>query len=159
MSWAAMTEAQNKATATHRLEMRNHLSELDRLSAFARRIGAEHGLNAEQIFTLELCLEEAVANIIMHGGSRDAAARHISVSLVGGEPDLTLCLEDDGRPFDPTSAPEPAAILSLEDAAIGGRGISLIRKLTSRMRYEHSDGHNRLMLSFGPRVAAGAGSL
>ncbi len=128
------------------------LGELDRLGAFARDIGRDERLNGDQIFALELCLEEAVANIIMHGGPGEHAGKHIAVTIMRGAPSLMVCLEDDGGPFDPTAVPPPKVAASLEEARVGGMGVHLIRKLCTDMRYERVAGRNRLTLIFGPRA-------
>jgi anti-sigma regulatory factor (Ser/Thr protein kinase) len=107
----------------------------------------EEGLGEDQVFALELCLEEAAANIITHGVPTD----HIWVSIARVPPYLVARLEDDGTPFDPTAVPARAAPLSLELAQLGGLGIPLIRKLTTNMRYERVGGRNRLTLEFTPR--------
>jgi anti-sigma regulatory factor (Ser/Thr protein kinase) len=130
------------------------LTELDRLSAFARAIGHDEGLPADRIFALELCLEEAAANIIMHGGAGDHAGKQITVTFMRGAPVLTVRLEDDGSPFDPTIVPPPAAPASLEEAQVGGMGVHLIRNLATGMLYERVDGRNRLTLTFGPQAVA-----
>lgn len=154
-----MSAPEKSSAGARRLDLRSDLTELDRLGTFVRAIGHDEGLDADQIFALELCLEEAVVNIIMHGGLQDQGGTHISVTLLSGAPALTLCLEDDGRPFDPTAVPPPALGTSLEDVPIGGMGIHLIRKLTAGMRYEHSGGRNRLILAFGTRIEAQAESV
>ncbi len=154
-----MSAPEKSSAGARRLDLRNDLTELDRLGTFARAIGHDEGLDADQIFALELCLEEAVVNIIMHGGSQDQGGTHISVTLLSGTPGLTLCIEDDGRPFDPTAVSPPAIATSLEDAPVGGMGIHFIRKLTAGMHYEHSAGRNRLILTFGPRTEAPAESV
>lgn len=130
------------------IELRNDMDELERLADFAREIGETEGLSADQRFALELCLEEAVTNIIMHGGLKDKKQPHIWVTLASDAPALTIILEDDARPFDPTSVPPPQAAASLEEARIGGAGLPLMHKLATGMSYEFRDGRNRLTLSF-----------
>jgi anti-sigma regulatory factor (Ser/Thr protein kinase) len=134
-------------TAERHVVLENKLTELARLTAFARDVGREEGLGEDQVFALELCLEEAAANIITHGVPTD----HIWVSIARVPPYLVARLEDDGTPFDPTAVPARAAPLSLELAQLGGLGIPLIRKLTTDMRYERVGGRNRLTLEFTPR--------
>ncbi len=146
-----MTAPEKISSCERHLVLRNDLAELERLGAFARDFGHAEGLDQEQIFALELCLEEAVANIIMHGGAGDRSGEPISVTMARGAPSLVVHLEDSGSPFDPTAAPPPETPASLEDARIGGMGIHLIRKLTTDMRYERVAGCNRLTLIFGPR--------
>jgi hypothetical protein len=64
----------------------------------------------------QLCLEEAVANIIMHGGAKDEGLQ-IAVELERNGGTLVARIEDNGRPFDPTRAPSPALANSLEEAS------------------------------------------
>ncbi|WP_040581625.1 ATP-binding protein [Methyloferula stellata] len=130
--------------------LENALGELDRLTNFTREIGDETGLAADRIFALELCLEEAVVNIITHGGSHPD--KRITVTLMNAVPAVTIRIEDNGEPFDPTQVPPPPPPASLDDAVPGGQGIPLIRKLASEMRYEYAGGINRLTLVFAPRT-------
>ncbi len=145
---------QTTSESARQLRLRVDLAELDRLGAFIRAIGETEGLGTDQRFALELCLEEAVVNIITHGGLTNRQEPHICVTLLSGAPDLTISLEDDGQAFDPTHAPEPPKAASLEDVPIGGAGIPLMRKLSTSMRYDRSNGRNRLILGFGPRPEA-----
>lgn len=149
-----MMVPQTASESARELQLRCDLAELDRLGAFIRVIGETEGLGTDQRFALELCLEEAVVNIITHGGLTDRQEPHICVTLLSGAPDLTISLEDDGHAFDPTQAPEPRKATSLEDVQIGGAGIPLMRKLSTSMRYERRHGRNRLILGFGPRSEA-----
>lgn len=138
------------AKAPRRLDLRNNIADLDRLSGFVQAIAEEEKLNSDQIFAVGLCLEEAVTNVIMHGRIEDRSGPPISVTFLSGVPDLAFCVEDSGRPFDPTAAALPRAATSLEDAPIGGAGIPLIRKLTRELSYERRGDRNRLVLRFGP---------
>ncbi|HEY1736546.1 MAG TPA: ATP-binding protein, partial [Methylovirgula sp.] len=142
--------AQSTAPHPRRLDLRNDFAELERVNEFARQIGEAENLDADQIFALDLCLEEAVTNIIMHAGLKGCVGTPISVTLVVGAPELAFCIEDEGRPFDPTKVAERPAPTSLEDATIGGVGLPLLRKLATAMRYERVGNRNRLFLQFGP---------
>lgn len=133
-----------------RIELRNDLAELYRLNEFVRRIAQREKLDPALQFALDLCLEEAVTNILTHGSISSESETPISVTLVSSAPTLTICLEDEGRAFDPTSAAPPPVAISLADAQIGGQGIPLMRKMASSMSYERRDGRNRLVLCFGP---------
>jgi anti-sigma regulatory factor (Ser/Thr protein kinase) len=147
-----MTASDETSSCERRLVLGDDLGELGQLDAFVHDIGRDEGLNTDQIFALGLCLEEAVANIIMYGGPGEHGGKHIAVTVMDGAPSLAVCLEDDGGPFDPTKVPPPSHPMSLEEARIGGMGVHLIRKLSTDMRYERVDGRNRLTLTFGPRA-------
>jgi anti-sigma regulatory factor (Ser/Thr protein kinase) len=141
-------------TASHerRLVLESDIAGLERLTAFARSVGEEEGLSKDQIFALELCLEEAVANIMMYGGDAEHALTHIWVTMSCVAAFPVVRLEDDGRAFDPTSVPAPAAADSLAHAKVGGLGVHLMRQLTTNIHYERVGERNRLTLEFGPRV-------
>jgi two-component sensor histidine kinase len=51
-----------------RLVIRNHLAELRRLAVWVER-WAQGGVPPNSSFALQLCLEEAVANVIMYGAT------------------------------------------------------------------------------------------
>src|SRR5262249_1346988 len=53
-----------------RLILKRELGELDRLAAWVQAIEQQIDLGPEVAFALELCLEEAIANIIMYGDAR-----------------------------------------------------------------------------------------
>ncbi len=145
-----MAAQEKTGSCERRLVLSNNLSELDRLGAFARDIGRDDGLDEDRVFALQLCLEEAVANIITHGGTQEGSGKQIWVTIAQAAHCLVACLEDDGALFDPTKVPPPQHPTSLEDVRVGGLGVHLIRKLTTDMRYERVGGRNRLTLEFGP---------
>jgi anti-sigma regulatory factor (Ser/Thr protein kinase) len=51
-----------------RLELRGDLSELRRVAEWIKALALQ-ALYADTLFAVQLCIEEAVANIIMHGGA------------------------------------------------------------------------------------------
>jgi serine/threonine-protein kinase RsbW len=129
-----------------RLVLRRELGELDRLGAWVHAVEKEIGLVPDVAFALELCLEEAVVNIIMYG---DAGSGDIRVTVKRSPPGLVVRIEDDGCKFDPTTVPAPLHPRSLEDASAGNLGVHLIRSFSTEMRYERNSGLNTLTLTFG----------
>jgi serine/threonine-protein kinase RsbW len=138
---------------TRRLVLRNHLAELERLAGWIEG-WTRHEVSADVSFALQLCLEEAVANVIMYGGAQDDRLE-IAVELERNDGTLVARIEDTGQEFDPTKVPPPAMARSLAEAKVGDRGIHLVRSFASGMDYERRDGRNRLTLRFvEPRAAA-----
>ena len=107
----------------------------------------EAGCNAASAQQLAIVAEEILTNI-----ARDAwpdVARGVCVVDVETEPrdsalSVRLRTDDDGVAFDPTQADNPDTDASLEDRAIGGLGILLMREMTDTQVYERRDGHNIL---------------
>ena len=60
---------------------------------------------------------------------------------------LSLRFEDDGKPYDPTTAAEPDITASAEQREIGGLGIFMARKMMDHMDYMYKDGSNVLTLT------------
>ncbi len=60
--------------------------------------------------------------------------------------EITVEIEDDGRAFDPFDAPPPDLTSSIEERAIGGLGVHLVRSLTDDASYERRDGRNIVTL-------------
>ena len=142
-------------TSAGRLVLRNDLSELRRLAGWIESWTQQSVLSPDVSFAVALCLEEAVANVIMHGGSADERLE-IAVEVECDGPALIVRVEDNGRHFDPTTAPPPPSPASLEEAKIGDVGLHLMRRLASSMHYERHDRRNRLTLRFLERDARAA---
>ena len=129
-----------------RLVLRNDVAELERLAGWIQG-WSEQGVSSDVAFAMALCLEEAVANVIMYGGAKDASLE-IAVEVERNGEALVAMIEDNGRQFDPTQVPPPPALTSLEEAKIGDLGIHLMRSFANGMHYERRDGRNRLTLRF-----------
>jgi serine/threonine-protein kinase RsbW len=131
---------------SRRLVLHNDFAELQRLAAWIDG-WAQQALSSDLSFAVQLCLEEAVANVIMYGGgSRDRV--EIAVEVEDNGATLVARVVDNGRPFDPTDAPQPPMASSLVQARIGNLGIHLMRSFASSMQYERRDGCNQLTLRF-----------
>ena len=129
-----------------RLVLRNDVAELERLAGWIEGF-TRQSTSPDVLFAVQLCLEEAVANIIMYGGAKDDALV-IAVELERNCGTLVARIEDNGRQFDPTRAPPPAPAASLDEAKVGDVGIHLMRSFANGMDYERRDGRNRLTLRF-----------
>jgi anti-sigma regulatory factor (Ser/Thr protein kinase) len=129
-----------------RLVLHNDLAELERLAGWIEG-WVQQDVSRDLSFALQLCLEEAVANVIMYGGAKDDRVE-IAVELERNGGTLVAHVEDTGRQFDPTRVQPPSVATSLEKAKVGGVGIHLVRSFATGIRYEHRDGRNRLTLQF-----------
>jgi anti-sigma regulatory factor (Ser/Thr protein kinase) len=123
----------------------------DWLDAACRR----SGVPGQHVERLVLCLNEVLANVIVHGGSGALSAPitmvlEIGLDDAGGKAGVTV--SDAGRPFDPVAVTANALPKTLEEASLGGLGLVMIRRCSDWLDYRHADGHNRL--TFGARWSA-----
>ncbi|VTU23552.1 Serine/threonine-protein kinase BtrW [Variovorax sp. PBS-H4] len=128
----------------------SELRELPRVSAWVQDWAQRQRLPSRVAQQLDLCSTEALTNIMTHGSGDEAAHCSISLRLGWRGEDVALEVEDEGRPFDPLQAPDPARAGSLEDAQVGGWGIPIVRHFSDGMHYRREDGRNRLTLLFRP---------
>jgi len=131
---------------THVRRIANRISELRPLAVWTVGIARELGCSAEKCFDVDLCVTEAVSNVIRHG-YLDDREHEIGVEIARVSGMLVLRIEDDAEPFDPLSvtASQPT---SLDEAGSTGRGIVLLRGGADAASYERRDGRNRLTLKF-----------
>lgn len=132
-----------------RLKLRNDLRELARVNQFATEFLGRENLAEETVYATHLALEEILSNVIRHG-YEDPGRHEISVCLRLEDGAVELQIEDDGREFDPLSAPPVDLGVPLEERRVGGLGIHLLRKLASEIRYLRVDGRNRLQVLIRP---------
>ena len=127
------------------LILRNDIREIARLAAFIDGLAAGTRLDASQVKSLNLALEEAVTNVVLYAYPPGQPG---SLELVGerGEGFLRFVITDAGKPFDPTSKPDPDVTLGVKERPIGGLGVFLMRRIMDEIRYVRSGGQNVLTL-------------
>jgi serine/threonine-protein kinase RsbW len=122
-----------------------HANEVRRASAWLEAACMARNAPQDQIDRLTLCLNEALANIITHGGE-NALASPINLSLTVNQDQtsriLALTISDAGIEFDPFSAPIKPAPKELAQAEIGGLGVIMMRSLTDKQIYRYDNGRN-----------------
>jgi anti-sigma regulatory factor (Ser/Thr protein kinase) len=138
-----------------RLVLRNDLAELERLAGWIES-WAQQDLSPDLSFAVQLCLEEAVANIIMHSVTKDRRLE-IAVEVERKDQMLVARIEDNGMAFDPTQVPPPPVPASLDEAKVGDIGIHLMRSFASGIHYERRDGTNRLTMQFAQKHSGSRG--
>lgn len=124
-------------------------SEVARASAWLGQAGAAQGIPAEPLSRLDLCMAEALSNIIEHGGA-GAGASPISMRLGvapsanGGEASVTV--SDGGATFNPMTVPLKPRPKTLAEAEPGGLGVVILRQLADALDYSYSEGRNHLTI-------------
>lgn len=105
----------------------------------------------EQAERLVLCLNEALANVIVHGsGSVSAPVRlTIEIGVDGGRGSAGVTVSDSGAAFDPLSVPARTLPKTLDEASVGGLGLVMIRRCSDWLDYRNEHGRNHL--TFGAR--------
>ena len=105
----------------------------------------EAGFPNQAILDIQLALEEAIANTILHGYRGDPGTIILHGSITDNH--LVVEITDTAPPFDPLTVPDPDLTSPLEERKEGGLGIYLIRQVTDTVTYRYEQGKNILILS------------
>jgi anti-sigma regulatory factor (Ser/Thr protein kinase) len=148
------------------LTLKSQIEDLTLVWPWIEALAARYSIPAEIQFAIELCLEEALSNVIRHGyqGRTNQAisvACTIAPAPAGSENqgvgELIFTVEDHAPPFDPlapiTIAATPARAVNRQDVNSrdflpGGQGIRLMRKFSNRLVWQQLPGGNSLTLAF-----------
>ncbi len=130
-------------SASASLKIAPEMDQLGRITAIVENLGEQDDWPPDLVFKVNLVLDELSVNIVNYGGE----ASEIEVCLDADADEVRVEISDDGRPFDPLNdAMQPDLHAALEDRAIGGLGIHLVREMMDELHYRREDGKNRLAM-------------
>lgn len=130
-----------------RLDLESRLQDLALVFPWVEALAAHYGLPEAICFSINLCLEEVLSNVVRHG-YRGEHGEPITVAFEPGEGQVTFTVEDAAPHFDPTAQPEETVQVPLEQMTLGGNGIRLLRKFASSVAWEPLAPGNRLKIVF-----------
>src|SRR5262249_21457456 len=127
--------------------LRNELAEIVKMTNWLAEQAANLGLSSQTAHAVQLCMEEAVTNVISYAFDH-GSVHEIQIRLWREGAALFAEICDDGRQFDPVAYEVAPTAKDLDSAAIGGLGIKLMRGFAGSMTYQRSGLTNRLLMSF-----------
>ena len=128
------------------LALSNKIDALGHAQAAVREFLDKLGISERRIFETELVFEELFTNTVRHGYA-DRALHWIEVTLHLTTEAIVMTFDDGAQRFDPTAAELPVLPTTLDEAKIGGLGLTLVHRTARDIHYERVDGRNRLHLS------------
>ena len=131
--------------STKSLHVAAGLKNLARIRRFVEKAATALGVDPAAIPYLLLAVDEAATNIIVHGYQGREGPIEVEVARQGDG--LLIRLRDEAAPFDPTAIPPPDLSLPLEERAIGGMGVYLMRRCMDQVSHScPPQGGNELIL-------------
>jgi serine/threonine-protein kinase RsbW len=110
---------------------------LDEIREFVGEAARQVGFSDKEVYSIQLAADEASSNIIEHAYAGFTGGT-LEIDLSTSENELKIVMRDRGKPFDPSSVPEPNVKADLSERKIGGLGMYLMRKLMDEVFYESS---------------------
>ncbi|MCK4451122.1 MAG: ATP-binding protein [Anaerolineae bacterium] len=105
------------------------------ISEFVIGAAEAAGLGAHAVCAVQMAVDEGCSNIIEHAYGGEGHGT-IECTCRIKDDGLTVTLRDHGRPFDPTSVPEPDLHATLEERRCGGLGLYFMRQLMDEVHFE-----------------------
>lgn len=131
------------------LEIRSHISELERIFAFIDPYCGRAGIPDSIKYKLFLVAEELTMNAISHGYAGRSDGR-IAITLTRRDPNVELHFEDEAPAFDVLhDACDPDLDANVVDRRVGGLGIHLLKALSRSATYRYERGRNIVRVTFG----------
>ena len=123
--------------------MQNNIQDMKQLVKNLNQFLHTHQISGRLLNTVNLALEEPLANIINHGGNQDSGVT-IDVEVRLNTEDIVILLTDDGKAFNPLSIPHFDIRKPAINRPVGGLGMHILRNIMQTMWYEYKDGKNML---------------
>jgi anti-sigma regulatory factor (Ser/Thr protein kinase) len=139
-----------------RLVLRSEGDDLESVFPWFEAIVERLGLPSRAAFRVHVVLEEAVTNAVTHG-FEPGVAGEVTLEINGTRERVIAILRDTGRPFNPiVEPPLPAVARPIEEAAVGGLGVKLMRTFCSDLKYRRAGQTNELTMEFDVSAMAAA---
>ncbi len=133
-------------TQRHSLHITAELKHLEVIRRFVAESAAAMRVDPGVIPKLQLAVDEAATNIILHGYNNRGEGS-LDIELEQAEDDLIIRLRDEAAPFDPTTVPAPDISLPLAQRKPGGMGVYIIQRCMDEMTHRLTvSGGNELTL-------------
>jgi anti-sigma regulatory factor (Ser/Thr protein kinase) len=139
----AVGEALHSST----LQVRAAATDVRVASEWMARFGVQQQVPQDQIDRLDLCLNEALANVISYGNQAaltEPLYLTMRVQTQGNSGEASVTVSDAGAEFDVAHAPISERPRSLAEAEPGGLGLLMLRSFSDALDYRRIANRNAL---------------
>lgn len=119
---------------------------LAEVTAFVRQILTSYGWDAEEIFQMELAVEEIFVNICRYAYGQKRGKAKLVLEKTKEKEGAMIRISDQGIPYDPLEREDPDISLGVQEREPGGLGIFFVKQLMDEVRYERKKNENQLIL-------------
>lgn len=123
------------------LRVPNQISELTGIIESIEDYLSAQGIEPGTISRLGLITDELFNNTVSYGFP-EGGDHEINLEVSVDADNIRLIINDDGVAFNPLAREAPDTTAGLEQRAIGGLGLHLVRNMARKIHYRHQDGRN-----------------
>lgn len=135
------TKAVSKKTNSFRLKLPANSENLDIIRKFIAGIAENMGFSEEEIYQIELAVDEACANVIRHAYvEENTKDKNIHVSVKSKAALIEITIADTGVGFNPDEIQTPNMDEYLKKMKPGGLGLHLIKTLMDEVNFRINPG-------------------
>lgn len=135
------------------LVLANKITALMHIPGFINDLGNQFNVLDEDLFSLQLCLDELLTNIMSYGYPQSKEDKIIiDFKINKDHATMSISISDHGIAFNPLEKQDPNINLSTEERPIGGLGIYFIRQFMHGLSYERKNDTNVLSMSLKYRT-------
>lgn len=98
-------------------------------------------------YSLKIVTDELFSNIVHYSGAKNA-----EILFCNDADRITLVFRDDGLPYNPLEADEPDITAGVEERAIGGLGLFMVKKMAEQVQYEYVAERNQMTVVMSKTV-------
>ena len=109
--------------------------QLDSIRGFATQAARDAGMDDSETYAIELAIDEACTNIIEHAYQGENRG-DIECTCESNDACLTVVIRDHGKPFDPSTVATPDLAADIDNRAVGGLGVFLMKQLMDDVHFE-----------------------
>jgi len=104
------------------------LSYLRIVQTFVREVARQFGFSGDDLYKIELALEEGVTNVMEHAFADDDEPNPFDIICERVKLGMRIIIKEKGIPFDPRQLPHFDPIKNIEQASPSGMGLFLMRE-------------------------------
>ncbi len=128
-----------------KLSINNELAEIENVLQQFEKFAETYSISRSSTHKMCIAIDELLSNSIIHGHI-DGISHKIDINLAIAKNKISVTIQDNGKPFNPLKMAIPNTTSMLEDRAIGGLGIMLVKTLTDKFEYNRKGHKNQILI-------------
>ena len=119
---------------------------VDKAIEFVDEMLKEYGCGMREQMAIDVAVDELFANIAHYAYNPETGYATVKVDVVKDPLSVEITFVDNGMPYDPLAKADPDTTQAIEERAIGGMGIIIVKKSMDAVDYEYKNGKNILTI-------------